>query len=157
MKLPTKKKPGDPVLASDWNLMLEAIAARTPCPGVGLKFSASSGGFSYSMPPPMIHQKGQPPFSVIAIQKSESSYYLVTMQQGWVIERNPPTATHPAVIFNMPKYGGTTLDTIPRPQLHMNVGDTAWCRYKCINTGLINETPETVSYTHLTLPTNREV
>ena len=72
MKLPTKKKPGDPVLASDWNLLLEAISARTPRPGFGLKLSETSGGFSYSSPPPIIRQKGQSPFSVIVIEKSES-------------------------------------------------------------------------------------
>ena len=145
MKLPPRKKPGDPILASDWNLMLEAIAARTPAPGQGLNLSAASGGFSYSLPGQLGQlPKGQPPFSVIAIEKSESSYYLVTMQQGWVIERNPPTASHPAVILHMPQYGGTTLDTIPRPQLHVGVNDIAWCRYKCNPAGLINYTPEIV-------------
>ena len=29
-RLPQKKKPGDPVLAADWNTLLDAIAARTP-------------------------------------------------------------------------------------------------------------------------------
>ena len=48
MRLPQKKKPGDPVLASDWNLLLEAIAARTPRPGAGLELTSSSGGFAYS-------------------------------------------------------------------------------------------------------------
>ena len=144
MKLPTKKKPGDPVLASDWNLLLEAISARTPRPGFGLKLSETSGGFSYSSPPPIIRQKGQSPFSVIVIEKSDSSYYLVTMQQGWVIERNPPVESHPAVILHMPQYGGTPLDSIPRPRLQLGVNDTAWCRYKCGPTGLINYPPEIV-------------
>ena len=77
MRLPHKKKPGDPVLAADWNTLLEAIAARTPCSGHGLEFFASSGGFSYSLPPP----KGQtatppPPFSVIAIDKERRSIRL---------------------------------------------------------------------------------
>ena len=144
MKLPPLKKPGDPVLASDWNMMLDAISARTPCPGVGLKLSASSGGFSYSMPPPMIHQKGQPPFSVIAIQK-EGSSYKVTMMEGWVIERHPKTAGHPHVEFHMPKAGGIPLDRIPRPRLTMREDDIAWCRYHTDNKGqLLSAAPEIV-------------
>lgn len=144
MKLPQKKKPGDPVLASDWNMLLEAIAARTPCSGSGLNLSASSGGFAYSVPPPIGQlPKGQPPFSVIAVARDGSSY-LVTMKEGWVIERQPMTGSHPAVVFHMPGYGGTSLDTIPRPQLAMSINDIAWCRYKCGPTGLINYTPEIV-------------
>ena len=49
-RLPEKKKPGDPVLAADWNSLLDAIAARTPRPGAGLELIASSGGFAYSAP-----------------------------------------------------------------------------------------------------------
>ena len=49
-RLPEKKKPGDPVLAADWNALLDAIAARTPRPGAGLELIASSGGFAYSAP-----------------------------------------------------------------------------------------------------------
>ena len=146
MNLPPKKKTGDPILASDWNLLVDALAQRTPCTGTGLVLSAASnGGFNYSLPTPLGQlPKGQPPFSVIVIEKSESSYYLVTMQQGWVIERNPPVASHPAVILWMPQYGGTTLDHIPRPQLHVGVNEIAWCRYKCGPTGQINYTPEIV-------------
>ena len=45
-RLPQKKKPGDPVLAADWNTLLDAIAARTPRAGTGLDLIASSGGFA---------------------------------------------------------------------------------------------------------------
>ena len=51
MRLPDKKRPGNPVLASDWNLLLDAIAARTPRPSPGLELVQSSGGFAYRMRP----------------------------------------------------------------------------------------------------------
>ena len=144
MRLPQKKKPGDPVLATDWNLLLDAVAARTPCPGNGLQFVASSGGFSYSSPPPKGElSKGQPPFSVIAIARYGSNYK-VTIKEGWVIERQPKTTSHPAVKFHMPKYGTTTLDTIPRPQLTMSINDIAWCRYQTDQAGAVTNPPEIV-------------
>jgi hypothetical protein len=101
MKLPEKKRPGDPVLASDWNMLLDAIAARTPRSGNGLRFIETSGGFSYSLPPPPAGgPRGQAPFSVIAIAKSGGNH-LVTIKEGWVIERRPKTADHPHVKFHM--------------------------------------------------------
>jgi hypothetical protein len=49
MKPPPKKRPGNPVLASDWNTLVDALAARTPRPSVGLELVATSGGFIYRM------------------------------------------------------------------------------------------------------------
>ncbi|MCP5535379.1 MAG: hypothetical protein H7A51_03995 [Akkermansiaceae bacterium] len=51
MRLPEKKRPGKPVLASDWNLLLDAIAARTPRPAPGMELVLSSGGFIYRVRP----------------------------------------------------------------------------------------------------------
>ena len=144
MRMPQKKMPGDPVLATDWNLLLDAIAARTPCHGNGLEFIASSGGFSYSLPPP----KGEtptppPPFSVIAIAKSGSNY-LVTIREGWVIERRPKTGDHPAVKFHMPEYDGKALDAIPKPEIGMSIGDILWCEFKTDETGTVTGKPEII-------------
>lgn len=47
MQLPQKKRPGQPILASDWNLLIDALAARTPRPSADLQIVASSGGFTY--------------------------------------------------------------------------------------------------------------
>jgi hypothetical protein len=47
MRLPPKKRPGNPSLASDWNTMVDALAARTPRPSAGLEIVSTSGGFSY--------------------------------------------------------------------------------------------------------------
>jgi hypothetical protein len=47
MNLPPKKRPGNPILASDWNTMVDALAARTPRPSATLEIVSSSGGFSY--------------------------------------------------------------------------------------------------------------
>ncbi|MEI7815163.1 MAG: hypothetical protein WCJ13_10285 [Coriobacteriia bacterium] len=141
MRLPQKKKPGDPVLAADWNLLLEAIEARTPRSGAGLELMSSSGGFCYSVPPAMADApKGLPAFSVIGIARDGGNYQ-VTIREGWVIERKPKDGDTPVVKFHMPKSGGTALDAIPRPQIAMVIGDTLWCKYETDATGEITGTP----------------
>ena len=140
MKLPQRKKPGEQILAADWNLLLDAINARTPRPGNGLDLVAASGGFAYSARRQAAYQPGQPPFSVIAIEK-DGTAYKVTMKEGWVIERQPETTLHPAVRFHIPKVGGVALDTIPRPQLTMAIGTTAFCRIKTDLKGKVSEQP----------------
>jgi hypothetical protein len=139
MRLPQKKKPGDPIMAEDWNLLLDAIAARTPRPGDGLKFISSSGGFAYAAQKPVDSIPGQPPFSVIGIAKADTGY-LVTIKEGWVIERRPRTADHPHVRFHMPEFDGTALDALPRPQIPMSFGDTLWCRIQTDAMGEITGT-----------------
>jgi hypothetical protein len=47
MRLPPKKRPGNPILASDWNTLIDALEARTPRPGPGTEIVSSSGGFSF--------------------------------------------------------------------------------------------------------------
>ena len=47
MRLPPKKRPGNPILASDWNTLIEALEARTPRPSAGLDLISMSGGFAY--------------------------------------------------------------------------------------------------------------
>lgn len=47
MRLPPKKRPGNPILASDWNTLIDAMEARTPRPGPGTEIVFSSGGFSF--------------------------------------------------------------------------------------------------------------
>lgn len=140
MRMPQKKKPGDPVLAEDWNLLLDAVSARTPRSGNGLKLICSSGGFAYSTPPPTCSQITHPAFSVISIEKSDTSYK-VTIKEGWVIERQPKSTVHPAVKFFMPKAGGVALNTTPRPQLTMAIGNTAWCRVRTNMQGGISGDP----------------
>jgi hypothetical protein len=145
MRLPQKKKPGDPVLASDWNLLLDAVAARTPRSGAGLELVASSGGFAYSKPGQSIPANpGFPPFSVIGIEKSSASF-LVTVKEGWVIERRPKAADTPAVKFQVPKIGGISMDTIPRPRLTMTIGQTAWCKVQTNASGEISSQPEIIA------------
>ena len=51
MRPPPKKKKDDPVLAADWNLLIDAITARTPCPSVGLELTFTSSGFTYRARP----------------------------------------------------------------------------------------------------------
>lgn len=51
MRLPSHKRPGNPVLARDWNLLLDAIAARTPRPSPGMELVFSSNGFVYRSRP----------------------------------------------------------------------------------------------------------
>lgn len=47
MRLPSKKRPGNPILAKDWNLLIDALEARTPRPSAGLELVFTSGGFAY--------------------------------------------------------------------------------------------------------------
>lgn len=51
MRLPPKKRSGNPILASDWNLLIDALIARTPRPGPGTEIVSSSGGFSFRVRP----------------------------------------------------------------------------------------------------------
>jgi hypothetical protein len=145
MRLPEKKKPGDPVMATDWNLLLEAIAARTPRPGTGLELIAASGGFAYSKPgPPAYQHQMLPPFAVIVIEKSGTGNFLVTLKEGWVIERQPRSGDTPAVKFRSPKIDATRIDSTPRPQLPMSLGDTAWCKITTDMSGQITGDPEII-------------
>ena len=47
MHLPPKKRPGHPILAADWNLLIDALEARTPRPGPGMEIVSSTGGFTF--------------------------------------------------------------------------------------------------------------
>ena len=143
-RLPDKKKRGDPVLASDWNDLLDAVAARTPRPGTGLEFTASSGGFAYSAPAAsLIPRQSLPPFAVIGIEKDGANYKVV-VKEGWVIERKPKSGDNPSVEFHMPKSGGDRLDAIPRPEIEMSIGDTLWCKYLTDAAGEITGDPEMI-------------
>ena len=123
------KEPARGSLGAVTATVLSAIAARTPRPGAGLELIASSGGFAYSRPSPgSAPHAGLPPFSVIGIEKGTGGY-LVTIKEGWVIERKPKSEDTPAVKLHSPKAGDKTLDSIPRPQIAMSIGDTLWCKF----------------------------
>jgi len=47
MRLPSKKRPGNPILASDWNLLIDALQASTPRPSHGMEIVSTTGGFRY--------------------------------------------------------------------------------------------------------------
>ncbi len=51
MRLPSKKRPGNPILAKDWNLIIDALEARTPRPGPGTEIVSSSAGFTFRVKP----------------------------------------------------------------------------------------------------------
>jgi hypothetical protein len=59
MRLPSKKRPGNPILASDWNLLIDALEARTPRPGPGLEIIRASGGFSFRVRPTAANPQGK--------------------------------------------------------------------------------------------------
>jgi hypothetical protein len=144
MKLPPKRKTDDPILASEWNQLIDAIAARTPHPGCGLTLTTTAGGFSYSgQPAASGPEASHPPFAVVAISKDDDEY-LVTIKEGSVIEHQPVNAATPVVKFRTPKYGTTGLDATPRPQITMSIGDTLWCKYETDSTGAITGSPTVV-------------
>lgn len=148
MRIPQKKKPRDPVLAADWNMLLDAISARTPMPGAGLELIASSGGFAYSSPGGLlVERQSLPPFAVIGIEKATvgGKPWNVVIKEGWVIERKPRTGTsEPAVKFHMPKVGNDPLNTVPRPLIRMTIGDTLWCKFPTDMQGEISDEPEMI-------------
>ena len=144
MRMPQKKKPGDPVLAADWNMLLDAISARTPMPGAGLELIASSGGFAYSSPTGLlVERQSLPPFAVIGIERSGTNYDVI-IKEGWVIERKPKSGDLPTVKFHMPKFGDDKLNQIPRPKIGMSIGDTLWCKYQTDVMGELTEDPEII-------------
>ena len=141
MRLPPRKKPGDPILAADWNLLLEAIAARTPRPGSGLELVTAAGGFTYSAAQALASaQSPAPPFSVAGIRKDGGSWK-VTINPGWVVERILSSG-QPAVKFHMPAAAGTALDAVPRPEITMSTGGYLWCRYTTDANGTVTGIPE---------------
>ncbi len=148
-RLPQKKKRGDPILAEDWNTLLDAIAARTPRPGNGLELIASSGGFAYSQPSNLIiPRQSLPPFAVIGIEKpaeDEGDTYQVIIKEGWVIERKPKTGDKPKVKFHMPEsLEAEKLNATPRPKTPMAFNDLLWCKIKTNVKGEITEAPQIV-------------
>ena len=145
MRLPLKKKPGDPVLATDWNLLLDALAARSPKPGSGLELISSSGGFAYSMPPGLgVPRQSLPPFAAIGIHKAGLGWEVI-IKEGWVIERKPKAyGNEPAVKFWMPESGGVKLDNIPRPRIPMAFGDFLYCKFETDVQGEVSGTPEMI-------------
>lgn len=105
MKLPPKKKPGDPVLAADWNTLVEALAARTPRPSTGMEIVVSSGGFLYRIKPGALPGIPIPPLVLVPAGKDpESGEFLVSVIPGYVNTL-------------MPTLDGKALDADPRPTL----------------------------------------
>lgn len=51
MRLPSKKRPGNPILAKDWNMLIDALEARTPRPGPGTEIISTSAGFTFRVRP----------------------------------------------------------------------------------------------------------
>ena len=147
MNLPPKKNRGDPILARDWNLLVDAVAARTPRTGSGLHLSQTAAGFAYQFPAwPQVQRVTPPPFGVIGIEAGQDgSVFTVRIREGWVIERKAAgEGGGPVVVFHMPKYGSTGLDGVPRPALPMTDGDTAWCVYQTDMRGEVTGTPEII-------------
>ena len=145
MNLPPKKNRGDPILARDWNLLVDAVAARTPRTGSGLHLSQTAAGFAYQFPAwPQAQRVTPPPFGLVSIAAGQDpEVFDVHIQEGWVIERKAAgEGGGPVVVFHMPKYGSTGLDGVPRPALPMTDGDTAWCVYQTDMRGEVTGTPE---------------
>jgi len=147
MNLPPKKNRGDPILARDWNLLIDAVAARTPRTGSGLHLSQTAAGFAYQFPAwPQAQRATPPPFGLVSIAAGQDpEVFGVHIQEGWVIERKPvPGEDGQVVVLHMPKYGSSPLDSVPRPLLPMADGDTAWCTYATDKRGIITGEPEII-------------
>ena len=97
MKLPPKKKPGDPVLAADWNIMVDALAARTPRCGPNNDVLVTSGGFTFRNKPTSSQSssctgltltRGKPAYVKVAPDAPEDGF-LVWVTLGVVNDRLP--------------------------------------------------------------------
>ncbi len=147
MNLPPKKSPGDPVLARDWNKLVDAVAARTPRTGPGLHLTQTAAGFAYQFPAwPQGQRATLPPFGLVSVAAGQDpEVYNVHIREGWVVERKPvPGEDGQVVVFHMPKYGSAALDAVPRPLLPMAGGDTAWCTFTTDKRGIITGVPEII-------------
>jgi hypothetical protein len=82
--------------------------------------------------------KGYPPFAVRSITKGDGDEWLVTIQEGWVIQRTPTLMDHDQVTiyqphditFTMPEYDSVALNADPRPEIVMTDGDYLHCKYQ---------------------------
>ena len=116
MNPPPKKKPGDPVLASDWNRIVEALAARTPRPSPNLELVSVSGGFAYrlrqSAPGPSVPPH---PFKIVTGKDDQGHPVLMVL---------------PGTIEGMmAKLDGTALDADPPPSKLLTNGTwIVWLR-----------------------------
>ncbi len=146
MQPPKRKSPGEPVLARDWNTMVNALAARTPRHGSGLRLSQTGGGFAYSFPAwPQARRETPPPFGVLSIRRLPGSdVFSVYVREGWVVERKSAGEGGPVVVFHMPLNGSQPLDAVPRPSLDMTDGDSAWCVFHTDKRGAITGDPQIV-------------
>lgn len=110
MKLPPKKRPGNPVLASDWNTLVDALAARTPHPSEGLELCFTPGGFIYRV------RRGAAasvPVLPLVLVGAEDNRVMVT--PGYVNA-------------SVPTLDDTALDANPRPTLAVTSTIAVWIR-----------------------------
>lgn len=108
MKLPPKKRPGNPVLADDWNTLVDAITARTPRPSAGMELAFTQGGFIYRVRPNAAINLPTPPLVLVPADDTH-----VTVTPGYVNGL-------------MPTLDGTALDADPRPLIEITSAITVW-------------------------------
>ena len=77
--------------ANKWRLLGEYLKGREISAGEGIRVddSSSSGTIISAAPKREVRQSQAPPFSVLSIRKDteQEGGYLVSLQEGWVIER----------------------------------------------------------------------
>ena len=79
MRLPRKKKPGDRILAADWNALIDALLARTPQKGTGMSLVSTPSGFYYRAEPKFGDGPSPRPF-----QGSVKNPTTITIAPGYV-------------------------------------------------------------------------
>jgi hypothetical protein len=92
MRLPGKKRSGNPILASDWNMLIDALEARTPRPGMGVELVAMTGGFTYR------------------VRKSAGSDESATCGNLRVFSKSPEGQTTPHLFVGVGQVGNVIID-----------------------------------------------
>ena len=128
-----------------WNLLGQYLKGRKIYAGKGIDVTDSSGsGYIISAKNKReIRQSQAPPFSVISLRKipgSDPVEYALTLQEGWVIERDTVVGND-AVLFHEVNVGPDPMSSRPRPEVMVEAGDFVSVHFDTDTEGHVTGTP----------------
>lgn len=128
-----------------WNLLGQYLKGRKIYAGQGIDVTDSSGsGYIISAKSKReIRQSQAPPFSVISLRKipeSDPVEYALTLQEGWVIERDTVVGND-AVLFHEVSVGADPMSSRPRPEVMVESGDFVSVHFDTDTEGHVTGTP----------------
>lgn len=136
-----------PITPEKWRMLGRYLNGQTAQPTTGMgQIMEKSGTSGVSISPKKQRQvkpTQSPPFSVLSCRKvpdSDPVEYALTLQEGWVVQRNTQTGVDGVTEFE-PTIDGTTMSTRPRPELTVESGQFVACEYNTDDEGYIYDTP----------------